>query len=66
MLTTGRVFDYEHFNYCIRCGLKYNKDTSRCKDCKYKLRTEPRAGIRKKAFRERIARQKTITQDGKS
>jgi len=31
--------DYNFFNYCSTCELKYPKQILRCKDCKQKVRT---------------------------
>jgi len=33
--------DYNFFNYCSTCELKYPKQVLRCKDCKQKVRTRP-------------------------
>jgi len=33
--------DYNFFNYCSTCELKYPKQILRCKDCKQKVRTRP-------------------------
>lgn len=33
--------DYNFFNYCSTCELKYPKQTLRCKDCNQKVRTRP-------------------------
>jgi hypothetical protein len=33
--------DYNFFNYCSTCELKYPKIVSRCKDCNQKVRTRP-------------------------
>ena len=33
--------DYNFFNYCSTCELKYSKQILRCKDCNQKVRTRP-------------------------
>jgi hypothetical protein len=33
--------DYNFFNYCSNCELKYPKQVLRCKDCSQKVRTRP-------------------------
>lgn len=33
--------DYNFFNYCSICELKYPKQILRCRDCNQKLRTRP-------------------------
>ena len=33
--------DYNFFNYCSTCELKYPKQILRCKDCNQKVRTRP-------------------------
>jgi hypothetical protein len=33
--------DYNIFNYCSSCELKYPKQVLRCKDCNQKVRTRP-------------------------
>ena len=33
--------DYNFFNYCSICELKYPKQILRCKDCNQKVRTRP-------------------------
>ena len=33
--------DYNFFNYCSTCELKYPKLVLRCKDCNQKVRTRP-------------------------
>jgi len=33
--------DYNFYNYCSVCELKYPKQILRCKDCKQKVRTRP-------------------------
>ena len=33
--------DYNYFNYCSTCELKYPKEILRCKDCKQKIRVKP-------------------------
>ena len=33
--------DYNFFNYCSTCELKYPKQIFRCKDCNQKVRTRP-------------------------
>ncbi len=33
--------DYNFFNYCSTCELKYPKQVLRCKDCNQKVRTRP-------------------------
>ncbi len=33
--------DYNFFNYCSTCELKYPKIVLRCKDCNQKVRTRP-------------------------
>jgi hypothetical protein len=38
--TPSRI-DYNFFNYCSTCELKYPKLVSRCKDCNQKVRTRP-------------------------
>ena len=34
----GRI-DYDYFNYCSTCELKYPKQILRCSDCNQKVRT---------------------------
>ena len=36
-----RRIDYNFFNYCSICELKYPKKVLRCKDCNQKVRTRP-------------------------
>ena len=43
--------DYNFFNYCSTCELKYPKQILRCKDCNQKVRTSPRT--RRRAGRRR-------------
>lgn len=38
--TPSRI-DYNFFNYCSTCELKYPKLVLRCKDCNQKVRTRP-------------------------
>jgi hypothetical protein len=41
---TGPVpsrIDYNYFNYCSTCELKYPKEILRCNDCNQKVRTRP-------------------------
>jgi hypothetical protein len=38
--TRSRI-DYNFFNYCSTCELKYPKLVLRCKDCNQKVRTRP-------------------------
>jgi hypothetical protein len=33
--------DYNFYNYCSICELKYPKQILRCRDCKQKVRTRP-------------------------
>jgi len=33
--------DYNFYNYCSICEVKYPKEVLRCKDCKQKVRTRP-------------------------
>jgi len=33
--------DYNYFNYCSTCELKYPKEILRCRDCNQKVRTRP-------------------------
>ena len=33
--------DYDFFNYCSTCELKYPKGILRCEDCNQKVRTTP-------------------------
>ena len=33
--------DYNFFNYCSTCEMKYPKQILRCKDCNQKVRTRP-------------------------
>jgi len=33
--------DYNFFNYCSTCELKYPKEVIRCDDCNQKIRTRP-------------------------
>lgn len=33
--------DYNFFNYCSTCELKYPKQVLRCEDCNQKVRTRP-------------------------
>ena len=33
--------DYNYFNYCSTCELKYAKEVLRCKDCNQKVRIRP-------------------------
>ena len=37
----ARRIDYNYFNYCSTCELKYPKEILRCKDCKQKIRVKP-------------------------
>jgi hypothetical protein len=37
----ARRIDYNYFNYCSTCELKYPKEILRCKDCKQKIRVTP-------------------------
>jgi hypothetical protein len=39
-LVPSRI-DYNFFNYCSTCELKYPKQILRCKDCNQKVRTRP-------------------------
>lgn len=39
-LVPSRI-DYNFFNYCSTCELKYPKQTLRCNDCNQKVRTRP-------------------------
>ncbi|RPJ32225.1 MAG: hypothetical protein EHM25_01205 [Nitrosopumilales archaeon] len=39
-LIASRI-DYNFFNYCSTCELKYPKQILRCKDCNQKVRTRP-------------------------
>jgi hypothetical protein len=34
-----RRLDYQIYNYCATCKIKYPKDILRCGDCKYRVRT---------------------------
>ena len=34
-----RRLDYEIYNYCATCKIKYPKDILRCVDCNYRVRT---------------------------
>ena len=34
-----RRLDYEIYNYCATCKIKYPKDILKCVDCKYRVRT---------------------------
>jgi hypothetical protein len=36
----GRV-DYNSYNYCARCNVKFSKQTIRCAECGCKVRTKP-------------------------
>ena len=38
--TPSRI-DYNFFNYCSICELKYPKEILRCKDCRQKIRVKP-------------------------
>lgn len=38
--TPSRI-DYNFFNYCSICELKYPKQILRCRDCNQKVRTRP-------------------------
>ncbi|HJY09582.1 MAG TPA: hypothetical protein VJ250_01435 [Nitrososphaeraceae archaeon] len=38
---SARRIDYNFFNYCSSCELKYPKQVLRCKDCNQKVRTRP-------------------------
>jgi len=33
--------DYNFFNYCSTCAIKYSKEIFRCKECNQKVRTRP-------------------------
>ncbi|HKU83972.1 MAG TPA: hypothetical protein VJP58_08015 [Candidatus Nitrosocosmicus sp.] len=33
--------DYNFFNYCSTCELKYPKQVVRCNECRQKVRTKP-------------------------
>jgi hypothetical protein len=37
----ARRIDYNYFNYCSTCELKYPKEILRCKDCRQKIRVKP-------------------------
>jgi hypothetical protein len=37
----GSRVDYNLFNYCSDCNLKYSKQILRCPDCRQKVRTKP-------------------------
>lgn len=37
----SRRIDYNIFNYCSICELKYPKQILRCRDCNQKVRTRP-------------------------
>jgi hypothetical protein len=37
----AKRIDYDYFNYCCTCELKYPKDILRCKDCRQKIRFKP-------------------------
>jgi hypothetical protein len=37
----ARRIDYNYFNYCSTCELKYPKEILRCKDCNQKIRVKP-------------------------
>jgi len=37
----ARRIDYNYFNYCSICELKYPKEILRCEDCKQKIRVKP-------------------------
>jgi len=37
----ARRIDYNYFNYCSTCELKYPKEILPCKDCKQKIRVKP-------------------------
>ena len=37
----GCRIDYNFFNYCSACELKYQKQVLRCKECNQKVRTKP-------------------------
>jgi len=37
----ARRIDYNYFNYCSTCELKYPKEILRCNDCKQKIRVKP-------------------------
>jgi hypothetical protein len=37
----ARRIDYNYFNYCSTCELKYPKEILRCEDCKQKIRVKP-------------------------
>jgi hypothetical protein len=39
--TIARRIDYDFFNYCSTCELKYPKEILRCKDCRQKIRIKP-------------------------
>jgi hypothetical protein len=39
--SVSRRIDYNFFNYCSICELKYPKTVFRCKDCNQKVRTRP-------------------------
>ena len=39
--TISKRIDYNYFNYCSTCELKYPKEILRCKDCNQKNRFKP-------------------------
>jgi hypothetical protein len=36
-----RGIDYQFYNYCSTCAIKYSKEIVRCKECNQKVRTRP-------------------------
>jgi len=41
MKAIARRIDYDYFNYCSTCELKYPKEILRCEDCNQKIRIKP-------------------------
>ena len=39
--TVSSRIDYNYFNYCSTCELKYPKEILRCKECNQKVRIRP-------------------------
>lgn len=52
----GSRVDYNLFNYCSNCNLKYSKQILRCPDCRQKVRTKPSASLKSYAIQENLRR----------
>ena len=41
MSLRGGLHDYQNWNYCLTCKLRYEKTTLRCQECNRRVRTKP-------------------------